>query len=228
MICQCCDTKMAGLEKPRCMESQWWVCPKCAHAQLGISTKTNRAWHSDFDSKRNWKPVYSSLRSRRYVYLKEKGGDADSVLDIGCARGTFLRRLSWIPRRVGIEVDQEAAKHWVAQAGLEHVNVGLLEYKPAKRFGLVMAWHSLEHMQDVGGAISKMIWACSPGGFVALELPVGATLTERRYRGHIHRFSQQSLLCLLGRRIRGANLISAAPGFQPASVRVLLQKHGGS
>ena len=106
-----------------------------------------------------------------------------SMLEVGCASGGFLRRMSRRGWRVtGIERSEEAAG---ACAALGYrVHAGTLETAPDGfgEFDLVVGWMVLEHLHDPVGGLEKLYSWTKPGGWLAVSVP-NAACRERRWFG---------------------------------------------
>lgn len=132
-----------------------------------------------------------------------------SMLEVGCASGAFLRRMSRRGWRVtGIERSREAA---AACAALGYpVHAGTLETAPEAcgEFDLVAGWMVLEHLHDPVGGLEKLRSWTRPGGWLAVSVP-NAACRERRWFGdawfplhlpnHLFHFTPETLRQTLAR-----------------------------
>jgi SAM-dependent methyltransferase len=102
------------------------------------------------------------------------------LLEVGCACGSFLQRMSRRGWQVaGIELSPEAA---AACAALGYpVHAGPLETAPDTFGGcdLVAGWMVLEHLHDPIGGLRKLLAWTRPGGWLALSVPNADCLARR-------------------------------------------------
>ena len=105
---------------------------------------------------------------QKYVNL----GRGSAVLDVGCAVGTFLRRLV---DRHGVEavgVDFKDLSSHPALRGVEfHSGTFAAAKVGSARFDLVTMWHFLEHDYDPMGTLQKAKDALKPTGKLVIEVP---------------------------------------------------------
>jgi SAM-dependent methyltransferase len=94
-----------------------------------------------------------------------------SLLDVGCGTGEFmveLKRRGW--QVTGIEISTEAAAI-ATERGCEVLIGDPAEIVLGETFDLITLWHSLEHLPDLRGAVTRMSGALKPGGHLAVALP---------------------------------------------------------
>lgn len=121
------------------------------------------------------------------------------LLEIGCASGAFLHRMSGQGWQVqGIEFSEKAAQA-AAQLGYR-VHAGPLETapQPDAPFDLIVGWMVLEHLHDpVAGLQMLREWA-KPGAWLVLSVPNAGSLEFRIFREkwyalqlptHLHHFT---------------------------------------
>lgn len=129
----------------------------------------------------------------------------ESVLDIGCATGGFLRRARQAGWRVhGVEKSLAAAEVARSEFYLPvSATIGAVD----ERFGLITMWHILEHMLDPLAALQQARELLVPGGILFIELPQwdalgrrknGSTWAQLRPPEHINFFNRRSLQVALG------------------------------
>lgn len=104
----------------------------------------------------------------------------DSVLEIGSGDGSFLAALGADGRRVaGIE-PSAGARRIAAASGVESFAGGIEDAGiEAGAWGAVIAWHSLEHLEDPGAALLRAREWLVPGGLIVVAVPNRASLQAR-------------------------------------------------
>lgn len=194
MKCPCCLSSMRKIQK-RCLPKwAWWKCPTCRHCKLDMDAETSAAMQVADPTCPEQGAWDTAIAERRVQILRPYAEPAKSVLDIGCGTGGLLSVMGQWHDRWGIDlVDRSRGEN----KAFGFLQVGLLDFAADRTWDLVMAWHVLEHVVDVRLGLSKMLDLCSPGGIVALELPVDRHLDIDRYRGHVHEFSTLSVAHLL-------------------------------
>ncbi|MBI3466558.1 MAG: class I SAM-dependent methyltransferase [Planctomycetes bacterium] len=98
---------------------------------------------------------------------------AGRALDVGCGRGHILdnlRQRGWTVQ--GVELNEAAVSHARDVLGLD---VTVERFDPDRygtgTFDLVILWHVLEHLPDVGAALAGCARILKPGGLLALSVP---------------------------------------------------------
>lgn len=134
------------------------------------------------------------------------------LLDVGCASGTFLRQMAavgWQP--AGIEPDPDAADK--ARALGAEVFTGDPRGAPFAdaSFDMVTAFHSVEHMPDPLGTLTRMIRWLAPGGIAVVEVPNAASLGAS----------------VFGPYWSGFDLPRHLVHFTPHTMRAMLERAGG-
>lgn len=125
------------------------------------------------------------------------------VLDIGCGRGDFLKRMRLIGWDVqGVELDEESAR-LLQKEGIP-VTVGQIEQLdlPPGAFDAVVSSHVIEHVYDPVIFLKRCLQLVKPGGRVSVLTPNADSLVhryfKRHWRGlepprHFHIFSEPTL-----------------------------------
>lgn len=105
-----------------------------------------------------------------------------TMLEIGCASGSFLHAMSGRGWQVdGIEFSPDAAA--AARALGHHVSTGSVESvdRPASHYDLVVGWMVLEHLHDPVGALRKLALWSKPGARLAVSVPDSGALEFRLF-----------------------------------------------
>lgn len=112
-----------------------------------------------------------------------------ALLDVGCGTGAFMARARAAGYDVsGVELSIEGIEQARSEHGLEHVVHGTLEdacFDDAS-FDVVVAWHLIEHVSDVGGFIDEARRVLRPGGIVVVgteahRYPINSWLRTLRF-----------------------------------------------
>jgi 2-polyprenyl-3-methyl-5-hydroxy-6-metoxy-1,4-benzoquinol methylase len=93
------------------------------------------------------------------------------LLDVGCGTGAFMSRARVAGFDVhGVELSEEGVALARSQFGLETVTHGTLEGAgyPAAEFDVVVAWHLIEHVSDVGAFVDEVCRVLKPGGIAVI------------------------------------------------------------
>ena len=151
------------------------------------------------------KTVRADARIRACIKLIRQE-QPESLLDIGCGDGGFLRNFSDIPRRVGLDIVYREI-----ETDIEFVLHDLTEKMPFDEasFDAIFAGEILEHLFDTDHFLRECHRVLKPGGTLVLTTPnlcalknlflwaAGKQLQYIDYRlgglGHVRYFSPESL-----------------------------------
>jgi 2-polyprenyl-3-methyl-5-hydroxy-6-metoxy-1,4-benzoquinol methylase len=147
-------------------------------------------------------------------------GPGDTVLDLGCGRGSFLEDLHARTGAHGIGLDMVAPSNasapWraPANAAVRCVPGVLPDVPEAVRarapFAVVTMWHVLEHDPDPRRTLAWVREHLAPGGVLVVEVPDGSSPLARA----------------LGGRWAGLHTPRHVSFFDPASLRRLCEGAG--
>jgi len=130
----------------------------------------------DFDSV--FAQAFDGTRFENELRELEAAGLRGSVLDVGCAVGTFLRiakRRGW--EVAGVELAEFARKEASRRLGIDVA--GSLDALPAgRRYDVVTLHHVLEHIHDPAGFLARDV-APRVGRHLLVEVPNFASLAAR-------------------------------------------------
>jgi SAM-dependent methyltransferase len=140
--------------------------------------------YQNFDSRRN--AITGFLQERYFQHHCDIAmrhlGPGDSFLEVGCAGGDLLERLSarGIDRVVGVEISDDACA--VARAKGLHVFHGTLEeLQTDQRFDVIFMSHVVEHVVDPVDTLRTVHDLLRPGGVVYIETPNVGALDARTF-----------------------------------------------
>jgi SAM-dependent methyltransferase len=131
------------------------------------------------------------------------------MLEIGCASGAFLHRMSSLGWQVeGIELSANAAN--TARSLGHPVRVGTLETvsDPDQPYDLIVAWHVFEHLHNPVAALGRLHDWSKPGGRLALSMPDAGSWEFKIFKDkwyalqvptHVYHYTPQSLSKVLDR-----------------------------
>jgi len=126
----------------------------------------------------------------------------ESVLEIGFGGGDLIRILNERGYRgAGIDFSEEACKHLIAQHEGRKLNFRIEARSESdldargEKYGLVMAFEVLEHIEDDLEALKRWRNLVSDGGRLLLSVPAHAKdyNDEDRAAGHVRRYEKAGL-----------------------------------
>lgn len=163
--------------------------------------------------KRNWllqQAIDYGINKRcRYVTRHKQSG---TLLDIGCAAGTFLvgmrRQGNW--QLHGVELSADVAQIARERHGLD-VFSGTLEEAayPDNMFDAITMWDVLEHLHDPSESLREIYRILKPGGLLVIRVPNLASWDAQIFGNawagldaprHLYVFTPQTLREMLEQR----------------------------
>ena len=123
---------------------------------------------------------YEHMQSFDWYYLDDKNEyeyaskfikESDSVLEIGCGKGAFARKIS-AKKYTGLEFSQKASETATA-LGLTVLNqsIQVHESNHSEEYDVVCAFQVLEHVSDINSFIKSSIRCLKPNGLLILSVP---------------------------------------------------------
>ena len=131
------------------------------------------------------------------------------MLEIGCASGAFLRRMSSLGWQVeGIELSGQAA-HTASSLGYP-VRAGSLETapNPDEPYDLIVGWHVFEHLHNPVAALRRLHDWSKPGGWLIVSIPDAGSWEFRIFKDrwyalqvptHVYHYTPESVRKVLER-----------------------------
>lgn len=204
-------------------------CPLCGHR-----------WATPAQIEEKRRDYYAQLRERNRVAAPEHDRkmagrlhdlrpllrDGLRILEVGCAEGEFGRLIKAIANveYVGIELSADAD---TAAQVLDRVSRKVSAELVEAPFDLILSFHVLEHIPEIGAEIKQWYRLLKPSGLLMLEVPNETghpLLSWDANPEHLHHFTATSLASLLAHAGFACRQISTAH-FEsivyPDSLRVL-------
>jgi SAM-dependent methyltransferase len=147
-------------------------------------------------------PPERSDNVQRVARIRERLGDAGTVLDVGSGLGVFparMREAGWTC--TALDPDPRAVEHARAAAGVAAVCADFMVVTGLGRFDLVTLNKVLEHVPEPAAMLARTREFIAPGGHVYVELPDGEAAAtdpdgpnrEEFFIEHLHVFSMSSM-----------------------------------
>jgi len=110
----------------------------------------------------------ANLNAKSRIDLIRRYRPSGKLLEVGCARGEFLRVARDHFSVVGIEPNAELARD---AASVAPVYEGLLERYPESGFDVAASFHVIEHTDSPRRFLQEMVARLKPGGLAVIETP---------------------------------------------------------
>src|SRR5579871_4867054 len=138
--------------------------------------------------------------------------DGSRILDLGALNGSFS--LECVPRCLVARIDRE----WPLRGCGNFVqgDAARLPF-PDRAFDVVIASHSLEHIDPLDAALQEIGRVIRPGGSMYVAVPDASTLSDRLFRwlnnggGHVNPFCSAGELARKLTRVSGLPLTAMRP-----------------
>jgi SAM-dependent methyltransferase len=140
-----------------------------------------------------WKDM-SDITAELYWHLF---GESETVLDIGCARGSFGRHKPEGCRVVGIDIEDkalEAAKSYMSACKVD-LNDGSLPFRDGS-FDKVLIRNVLEHIESPWIIVNEIARVLRPGGLVISSVPMAKVKAVWNDYTHIRGFTEHAFRTL--------------------------------
>jgi len=151
----------------------------------------------------------SSKIHYRYIKRFHQLKNSDRLIDIGCGRGDFLKKLTNISRHhVGVDIDRD----YIGKTDIPLfvvANAETLCFKDSA-FDIIFSSHAIEHISDIGSTFREFARILRPNGKIILIYPwepiLGVTIITNmsRFR-NIHKTHKQIFNPNKIRKILGNN-----------------------
>ena len=145
------------------------------------------------------------LNGRWRLSLIRQFATGGRLLEVGCARGDFLRVARECFDVYGVEPNPELARE-----GQQFATVyeGLVEHAPWSEFDVAVAFHVIEHVDSPSQFVSGIAGRLKPGGLLVVETPNIGSVPYRLFRSrwrqfipeHYYFFDRETISRLLSKR----------------------------
>jgi SAM-dependent methyltransferase len=120
----------------------------------------------------NWPNYYKTDRWEYGKALDVVSAAGGNVLEVGCGRGYFLRRVeSKGLTGAGLELNADAIARRVTQLNVWNETVEAFRARSSERFAVVCSFQVLEHVTDPAGFIRECAALLKPGGRLIFSTP---------------------------------------------------------
>jgi|SRR5215831_21380312 len=192
--CQVCETDRYAHVLLRLPESSYAKCDRCGFVYLNgdrsmeeqhgiyqVDQFEDGGYMGTFDMEEVAQEQFESMET-----ILGKAGATSAVLrtdqphlDIGCARGFFLRRLSATTGRthlMGVDTSPGMTAWGRREFGLD-LRAGAIEHTdlPVDHFSSVTMFDVLEHVAFPRQVLERIIRSLAPGGWMVIEVPSETT-----------------------------------------------------
>lgn len=197
------------------------ACPCCRSEQT--KAVANGAWYRCSICQHRWRtsqalsqPLYWQQQGRNLPgnpYLKRKNedrleavlklvGEQAHILEVGCAEGQLGQAVK-NARDVIYEAAELSKDHEAAAACLDRVyRTTTAEIEGNGNYQLILAFHVLEHIEDIEEEIAQWLRLLHAEGSLLIEVPNRSghpDLANDAHPEHLHQFALSSLVALLSR-----------------------------
>jgi len=193
--CPCCEQAASSLS------DVFLRCAGCQHTWR--REPTEHAVNYAQLSRRNQEqsPSYRRKLSDRLQTLSSLLFADCNVLEVGCAEGGLGARIKqqYALQYEGVEPSRDVE---TAQQRLDKVYRDVRDIDEAKQYDLVMAFHVLEHIENISSALQAWKAQLKPGGHLLVEVPNRSghpLLAIDQHPEHLHQFTAASLVTLMTR-----------------------------
>ncbi len=179
--CQLCgNANLSRFEIPG--RIQLWKCEPCELFQYGKAAD-NRAYaqqyHAGYAKHRERKIRTAICRLNRAACFVESA--EPRLLDVGCSVGCTLEAAKvrgW--NGYGVDISEDAVE-FCRNRGLDARTVGSLSLPfDDCTFDVLVAWHVIEHVEDVSDTLAEWHRVLKPNGLMVLETPDASSPRVRR------------------------------------------------
>ncbi|MCB0378301.1 MAG: class I SAM-dependent methyltransferase [Bdellovibrionales bacterium] len=184
--------RVCSVEVKPILEVRHWPlsqCPECRLVQVArkpSAQELEEIYSSHYftsDKYENTLPLEKE-NQRRLSLLQNCGlKKGDSVLEIGCATGTFLEKITSDFDVYAMDYSQDSINEVKRKnpSLADRLKAGPIEELsyPAQAFDAIVMWDVLEHLWDVKAVAEQLKTWLKPGGFLLISSPdIGAPLAQ--------------------------------------------------
>lgn len=110
----------------------------------------------------------AGMNARTRLDLIRKYRSSGRLLEVGCARGDFLRVAREYFEVAGVEPNEELARDAMAFAPVDQ---GIIENHPQSEYDVAASFHVIEHTDSPRRFLEAIAARVRPGGLVVIETP---------------------------------------------------------
>lgn len=178
-----------------------WQCQECGFVQLSAEYQQN-VDYSDYYMSASWSTQLQACMEKQAKMLAGLLNCDDTVLEVGCGDGAFLKCLQHYPLQI---VGLEPSRAFWQVAITRHqpvINEVLSDQVGFGQYHAVVAREVLEHVADIHSFICSCRYNLYPDGILFLQVPRGETIIDKQrihnfFPDHLNYFREQDLRLLL-------------------------------
>ncbi len=147
------------------------VCPKCGFGKTDNPTIQGSGYHRDAVYQQE-SEQFKNIFQRRIKLINSLNLKPGRVLEVGSSTGlllSILKEKGW--KVTGVEISSEAARY-AERRGVSTLQIPIEELNlPLKSFDLIIANHTLEHLQNPEEVLQKIHELLRDGGILLIDVP---------------------------------------------------------
>ncbi|MDE2228386.1 MAG: methyltransferase domain-containing protein [Alphaproteobacteria bacterium] len=107
-----------------------------------------------------------------YPFVRSLLAQSDSVIEVGCGRGFFLRGIEdRVAEAIGVEFNREAIAAKATRFDVINTSIERVAESKSESFSVVCSFQVLEHVVDPHSFLAACVRCLRPGGVLALATP---------------------------------------------------------
>ena len=213
------------LECPVCGTKEYTqnilMCNNCHHVFRNYPELNLQKYYSEEyrleDSNKQLKPeVYDQRNGFILNKIDPFISSGDSLFEVGFGYGYFYSKLeakypliTYQCCELSTDLAQKNTNKGIKTFEGSFVDVP----KPAELYDVVCSFDVLEHFYDPKTYVAKLHQILKKGGYAVIQVPTGRTIHfDKKFDGHYHYFSKQSLTMLMGPGFENVLFYKTKPG----------------
>lgn len=165
-----CDVEVQHLLEGRASISQY----ECVATGMKFWRPMSLAGDEPFYAAlgQRWPHYYKTDRWEYSKALSSVAAAGGNVLEVGCGRGYFLKRVEETGLRgVGLELNRDAIERKVTRCKVWNETIEAFRKRSDEKFAVVCSFQVLEHVTDPAGFIRDCASLVKPGGRLIFSTP---------------------------------------------------------